>query len=156
MKFNYLLVIGFVLSASCTSVTNDVYQKTTFLPDHSWAASDKKLFSFKIADTSALYNIYVIIRHTDAYHYNNIWLNVITEGPNDKPVTQQLDVTLGDNAKGWLGTGMDDIYEHRILITRQPISLKSGEYKFAIQQTMREDPLLSVLNAGILIEKVRP
>jgi gliding motility-associated lipoprotein GldH len=154
MKYSAIAIIIFL--ASCTTSTNDVFQKTMLLSKHEWASADKKTFTFLIQDTTALYNISVVLRHADAYRYNNIWMNITTQSPDKQVFTQQLDMKLGDNTKGWLGTGMDDIYEHRIMITRQPIALKEGEYNFTLQQIMREDPLQYILNAGILIEKVRP
>ena len=82
-------------------------------------------------------------------------MNVTTIPPGDTANTQMLDLKLADNQKGWLGRGMDDIFEHRIQITRSPIPLKKGNYKFMLQQTMREDPLQHVMNAGIRVEKVK-
>ncbi len=75
------------------------------------------------------------------------------KGPGqDTAVKIQQDVLLGSNEKGWLGVGMDDIYEHRsTLAVRQ--SLKAGAYSFAIEQIMREDPLKEVLNVGLRLEK---
>ena len=59
---------------------------------------------------------------------------------------------------GWLGSGMDDIYEHREPITPRSSEKafyfrKPGDYTFTIEQLMRQDPLENVLNAGIRIEK---
>jgi len=48
---------------------------------------------------------------------------------------------------------MDDIVEHRVLLTKYPVKLKSGQYSFSIQQIMREEPLQNMLNAGIRVEK---
>ena len=55
----------------------------------------------------------------------------------------------------WLGSGMDDIFEHRILINPQPRPLRKGTYTFTLEQDMREDPLEHILNAGIRVEKVK-
>jgi gliding motility-associated lipoprotein GldH len=85
-----------------------------------------------------------------------LWLNIITQAPASKPETQQIELTLANNAKGWLGTGMDDVFDHRIRITGAPIKLKKGNYHFTLQHTMREDPLPYVLSAGIRVEKVQP
>jgi gliding motility-associated lipoprotein GldH len=102
-----------------------------------------------------LYNIYVTLRHTHAYNYNNIWLNVNYQLPGDTLKQQRVDIPLADNNKGWLGTGMDDIYEVRRLITPQPYRFKnSGECTFTLEQIMRESPLKYVMNAGIRVEKV--
>ena len=136
---------------ACNSI--DVYEKTVPFNKHEWAGSNKPLFQFSITDTTSLYNIYTVVRHDDAYHFNNLWLNVTIAAPGDTAKTQQVQLLLGDNTKGWLGSAMDDIIEHRILLTRNPIHLKKGSYIFTLQQTMREDPLQYVLNAGIRVEK---
>lgn len=70
----------------------------------------------------------------------------------DTAIKIQRDLVLATNEKGWLGTGMDDIYEHRIKLTESEI-FKAGNYKFTVEQIMRENPLKNVLNAGIRIEK---
>ena len=98
----------------------------------------------------------MVIRHEDAYHFNNIWLNIATKAPGDTVRNQQVNVQLANNKKGWLGTGMDDVFDHRVRITRSPVKLKKGVYSFTLQQNMREDPLQFVLNAGIRVEKQKP
>ena len=146
-----LLIFFFV---SCNTL--DVYEKNIFFPDHSWKSSEKASFSFNIKDTIAAYLIYVVIRHEDAYHYNNIWLNITTKAPGDSIRNQMVSAPLANNKKGWLGTGMDDIYDHRVKITRTPVKLKKGIYEFTLQQNMREEPLQFILNAGIRVEKIIP
>lgn len=143
-----------VLLYSCSTL--DVYEKTVFFPDHQWRSANRPSFGFTIDDTTTAYHISVILRHEDAYHFNNIWLKVTTQAPGDTAKTQLINVTLADNKKGWLGTGMDDVFEHRARITRLPVKLKKGNYTFTLQQDMREEPLQFVLNAGIRVEKVKP
>jgi len=143
-----------LLLAGCGTL--DVYEKMVAFPDHQWKNTDKPSFTFTIEDTASAYNIYVILRHEDAYHFNNIWMHISTQAPRDTVRTQLVNVTLANNAKGWLGTGMDDVFDHRARITRLPVKLKKGNYTFTLQQHMREEPLQYVLNAGIRVEKVKP
>jgi gliding motility-associated lipoprotein GldH len=76
--------------------------------------------------------------------------------PGDSLRKQKLDLRLATDDKGWLGTGMDDIFEHRILITGEPVLLKKpGTYRFRLENIMREDPLEHVMNVGIRVEKVK-
>ena len=67
-----------------------------------------------------------------------------------------LNLNLADDAKGWLGTGMDDIYDQRIPMTASPIRLNKGINEIIVQHTMREDPLENILSTGIRVEKVKP
>lgn len=154
---NYLKSLFLVFCCGALACgTIDVFEKNVSIPGHAWSNSFQPQISFEITDTTSLYNIYVVLRHTNAYRYNNIWLNIYTQVPGDSARKERLDLRLATDEKGWLGSGMDDIFEHRILITRQPVSLpKSGTYTFRLEQIMREEPLQHVLNAGVRVEKVK-
>lgn len=82
-------------------------------------------------------------------------MNVSVQSPGDSARINRINLTLANDEKGWLGKGMDDIFEHRILLENVPRRFtKSGTYNFILQQIMREDPLDHVMNVGIRLEKV--
>ena len=141
------------LFAACKQI--DVYEKNVPFTKHTWSALQKPSFEFNIIDTTTRYNVFIVLRHTDAYHYNNMWVNITIIPPGDTAQTVKANLKLGDN-KHWLGNSIDDIVEHRVLINTTPLHFKKGAYKFIIQQIMREDPLPDVLNAGVRIEKTTP
>lgn len=144
-----LLVLGL---SSCKPI--DVFEKSTTIPGHQWSAGFAAEGSFAITDTSSAYNIYIVLRHTDAYNYNNIWLNLGIQHPGDSLRKQKLNLLLATEAKGWDGTGMNDIWEARKRINAEPVYFsKVGTYKFSITQIMRDDPLKHVLSAGLRVEK---
>jgi gliding motility-associated lipoprotein GldH len=141
--------------AACTTV--DLYEKTASIPGHSWKSSYQPSFDFTIKDTASLYQLYFIIRHNDKYSFNNIYIDLITKQPGqDSTLTARYDLKLATDNEGWLASGMDDIYEHRIPLTSPGRGVrfpKPGDYEFSIQQIMRENPLNNVLNVGLRIEK---
>jgi gliding motility-associated lipoprotein GldH len=142
-----------LLFNSC-SLSTDVFEKNIPIPGQQWYSEFKPEIDFDITDTVSLYNIYLVLRHSDAYNYNNIWINARVRQPGEAGVkSQRYDLTLATNNKGWLGSAMDDIYEHRILIQPQTKFKNPGAYHFTVEQVMREDPLLHVLDVGIRIEK---
>ena len=146
--FTLLLFCIFCFS-SCTTV--DLYEKTVPIPGHKWESGYKPSFTFTIKDSSSPYKLYLVLRHNEKYNYKNIYINLYThlEG-QDSTQKFTIPVDLANNEK-WLGTGMDDIYEHRAPLSEQ--TLKAGTYTFTLEQIMREDPLENVLDAGIRIEK---
>ena len=150
--FNYKVFILSALLFTCCN-TIDVYEKTAAIPLHKWSSSNRLSFSFIATDTSAYYNIYLVLRHSESYHFNNIWINFTSLIPEKKPETQRLNLLLA-NGNGWLGSAMDDIIEQRVLLFSHPVRLPKGNYTFSLQQVMREDPLQNVLNAGVRVEKV--
>lgn len=151
----YILILISYLISSCTHI--DLYEKSVTIPGHAWKNSYQPAFAFAIKDTTAAYQLYFIIRHTDKYNYNNIYINLHAKQPGtDSTQKVRYDLRLGSDEDGWLGSGMDDIYEHRILLTPagQEFHFRNpGNYTFTIEQIMREDPLENVLNVGLRIEK---
>lgn len=155
---NYLLVLltVFCLQWTACSLPGNVFEKDVTLPDQEWASGNQPTFTFDISnqDTADRYNVYIVLRHTDAYDFNNIWIRGTARQPGDTAVnSQRYDLSLADNQKGWTGSGMDDIYEHRIEIQHRTKFIRPGAYSFTLEQIMREDPLKHVLNVGVRIEK---
>jgi gliding motility-associated lipoprotein GldH len=150
-RLMFLILIAAFLFTACNTI--DVYEKTTPIPKHEWSSNNLLPFTFIAKDSQAYYNVYFVLRHTETYHFNNLWIDFTAAFPGRKPQTQRLNLTLA-NAKGWMGTAMDDIIEQRVLLFNKPTKLDSGTYTFSIRQVMREDPLENVLNAGIRVEKV--
>ena len=147
--FCAILLVLFILS-SCTTI--DLYEKTVPVPGHSWQNSFRPTFDFTIKDTTAVYQLYLVLRHNEKYNYNNIYINLYIKAPGkDSVIKVQKDLSLA-NSENWKATGMDDVYEHRIeLGDKEP--LKAGEYKFTLEQIMREDPLQNVFDVGLRVEK---
>jgi gliding motility-associated lipoprotein GldH len=141
--------------AACSKL--DTFEKTVAIPEQKWYSANKQTFKFNITDTASAYSIYLVVRHTDAYKYNNLWLKLETSFPGSPTASQNVDLTLATDASGWMGTGMDDIYEYRKPISRGPVHFsKTGEYVFTLSQIMREDPLEHIMNVGIRVEKIKP
>jgi gliding motility-associated lipoprotein GldH len=155
--FCALLLTG-ILWSSCTQ--QNLYERSETIPQHRWSSAFIPSFDCIIRDTTAPYNITLVLRHRDLYRYNNIWLQFTITAPDQQKYQFDTELQLGNNEQGWLGSGMDDIYEHRIslqnVLVKNGVSFKkAGRYQFQVKQIMREDPLEYVMNVGLRIEKKR-
>jgi gliding motility-associated lipoprotein GldH len=66
-------------------------------------------------------------------------------------------ILLGNDADGWEGTGLNDIWEVRKLLNGEPRRFKkSGLYKFSINHIMRDNPLQHIMSIGLRVEKQQP
>jgi gliding motility-associated lipoprotein GldH len=151
-----LLPILFIVSmlASCAKI--DLFEKQSEIPLQEWYYNNSPTFTFQVTDTESLYNLYIVLRHTDAYNYSNIWLRLGSKGPSDSLHFQNINLVLANDANGWEGNGTDDIFEVRKNITPGPVPFKNpGTYTFSISQIMRENPLKHILNVGFRVEKVK-
>lgn len=133
------------------------YQKDYTIPKTAWTYDYKPGFKLEVTDTTALYDMYFIIRHTDAYPNANLWLIVHTKKPGDSIFTpSRIEVTLASPEGQWLGTGTGDIWEHRVAITHPgdtAILHRKGTWEVQLQQDMRVNPLPEVLQVGLRVEK---
>ena len=154
MKYLIILFTGVLMLGSCTRT--DLYEKNIALPSHQWAYTNKPSITFTITDTVSSYNIFFVVRHTDAFHFNNLWVKLKSTAPGGSiSTTQQFDLPLASQT-GWTGTGMDDVFEHRILLYRRPVKfLRQGDYSIILEQVMRENPLEEIMNVGVRLEKVK-
>ena len=148
------IAVVFLMMSFFSCKQMEVYEKNEVIPEASWHRNFPVTGKFIIPDTIATYNIYLIFRHTDGYKYNNIWLNMGLQVPGDSMQYQKLELTLGNDATGWEGTGLNDIWEVRKQINSQPMRFKkSGEYNYSISQIMRDEPLNHVMSAGLRVQK---
>src|SRR6266480_3015242 len=153
MRSIYKYLLSLFILVSCNTL--DVFEKDLPVPGHRWESNFQPSIEFEINDTSSFYNVYIVLRHTNEYRYNNVWIKASVKEPGSPDLkSRQYDLLLANNNKGWLCSGMDDIFDHRILIQPQTKFNKSGKYQFTLQQIMREDPLPHVMNVGLRIEKV--
>lgn len=140
------------LTSGCIGI--DLYEKQVAIPSQKWSYDFTPEFNFEIKDTTSRFLIYITIRHTERYQFNNIWLKVGSKAPGDSIRVQNINLKLASSG-GWDGSGMGDIYEVRKLISPGPVSFrKAGDYTFTISQIMREDPLKYIMNVGLRLEKV--
>lgn len=155
-KAAFAFFVSISILQACKNI--NLFEKNISIPNMQWQNNFSATGSFNITDTVSTYNVYIVLRHTDAYLYNNIWLNAGLQSPGDSGMQfQKINLLLGNDAKGWEGVGMNDIWEVRKLISGRPPQrfLKTGEYKFALAQLMRDNPLLNIISVGLRLEKVK-
>jgi gliding motility-associated lipoprotein GldH len=167
LAFSVLLV----LLGGC--VQSPYYQQTFSIPNNSWDVKYSPKFSVEIEDTSAYYNSYLLLRHTNNYNYANIWINILVKAPGDSVFNKTaVEVPLATPQGKWLGLGMGEIYEQRrmIVLNHQEIPItdeliaisaesinnifrKKGRYEIRLEQNMRENSLSDILHVGLRVEK---
>src|SRR5690606_21941752 len=119
-----------------------------------WTSDFSADGSFEITDTVSKYQLFIVLRHTDAYRYNNIWLRVGLQTPGDSLRFQKVNLQLGTDATGWYGTGMNDIFEVRRPLTNKAMRfIHPGVYQFKIFHIMRDEPLAEVISVGMRLER---
>jgi len=151
-----LLILCFICCIFAGCLPSPYFQSQQPVPQNAWSYSFRPSFTFDITDTTANYQPYFIIRHTQAYPYNNIWMWVYVKSPGDSAVRKsRINIALSEQTGKWLGRGMGEIFEQRMRVSLSDSFnfSRKGTYKISLEQNMRINPLPEVLNVGFRLEK---
>lgn len=147
----FLFMLLFFQTSSCTPI--EVTEKIVELPKHVWAKNHQAMVEIDSPD-SAAYQLYLLLRHTQQYPYNNILLHITVQDTTQRTLSSfTVNAPLTTLSGKWAGGQIDDLVDHRIRLATH-IALNKNRYRFTITQLMKEDPLPYILNTGIAIEKI--
>jgi gliding motility-associated lipoprotein GldH len=154
LKRSFLLLLPlFLFLAACNKI--NVYEKHAAIPGFSWSKTFAPQFEFENTSAQSRYRIFLVVRHTNAYKYGNLWVRLNITPKGDSTQSEEFNIALTRNNEQWAGTGMDDIYELRRELKFQKIRLEKdiSACTFSLEQIMRDDPLKNIMNVGLRIEK---
>jgi gliding motility-associated lipoprotein GldH len=143
---------------SCDS--NSVYDEYKPVPNQ-WHKDS--IISFKINPPDSLntYNLFVNLRNTNAYKYNNLFLIVEMAFPHGKIIKDTLEYKMADPTGKLLGSGLTDVKENKLWYKEKVVFSEAGDYKVNIQHAMRENGkvngvvnLEGITDVGFRIEKI--
>ncbi len=104
-----------------------------------WEKTDVVQFEIPKLDSLKKYNMYVHIRNTNAYPYNNIYLIASMEFPHGKTVTDTLEYRMANPDGSWLGTGIGTVKESKLWYKENVSFFEEGTYKFSVSQAVRNN-----------------
>ncbi|GAB4382312.1 MAG: hypothetical protein Kow0075_14140 [Salibacteraceae bacterium] len=126
--------------------------ETTSIDGGKWAFTDVRQLKVIIDDTLTPYNHYILVRHGGKYSYRNLIVMVKTFYPNKTYKVDTVDCPMADKQGRWLGTGLGDLIDNRILFKMNQRFPLAGEYKFELQHAMRPDTVHEIYDIGLEIE----
>lgn len=151
LRLIVLLGIGGMLLQACEP--GRVYENYQAV-GKDWSWDEAARFEVDIPDTSALYNLYIGLRHEANYGYLNCWLRIRTILPSGDTTVNRLDIALAEPDGTWLGQCAVDLCTQRELIGDRRRFPEPGTYVFELEQDMRENPLPGIRDVGIRIERL--
>ena len=148
------LTIGLLFICLFAACDKDiVFEKNISITDYRWDQNNVVNLEADIKDTTSLHNIYINIRNASGYQFSNLFLFLNTSTPNGTVARDTVELMLADESGRWLGSGLGDIRDNRILFKANYRFPQAGVWKFGLQQAMRVNPLPDIADVGLRIEK---
>jgi len=134
--FKIVLFSVIALFISCDSRT--VVSKNSSISG-SWNKNEIVSFEIPQLDSLKKYNLFVNIRNTNDYKYNNIFLIVTMNFPHGKGITDTLEYKMAKPDGTWLGAGIGSVKENKLWYKENVSFLEEGNYKINIQHAVRNN-----------------
>lgn len=148
--FMLSLLVSAILPASCSKPS--VYNEFKPIDPTGWSADSSHIFSVDIKDSTALYDLWVNIRHNGNYPYQNLWLFVEQLSPDSLITRDTLACALSDHTGRWTGTGSGSLYLLTLNFKQQFKFDGKGTYRFSIVHGMRDKHLKGIHAIGLKLD----
>ena len=131
---------------SCGS--NLVYEKSYEFKDGIWNFNNPAEFDFSLADSDIKYDLQLDIEHNTSYPFENLYLRIKTEFPDQSMVYDTLSVELVNNQGGWIGKCSGDNCYLKVILQEQTKFKDAGDHRITFEQFTREEKLDGVNSMG--------
>lgn len=150
-KISFILLIVTILS-SCVN-KNVIFDESVVISNAAWNNQDFPYFDVNIEDTTSAYNFYLNIRHLENYRYSNFYMFLHTTFPDGNQTHDTIELVLSYPDGRWIGKGSGSMRDNNILLNNNLHFPAKGNYRFEIEQAMRESVLEGITDVGIRFEK---
>jgi len=150
----FTLLASIIALSSCDD--SRFYEQNNSFEEKYWLMDSVQKFTVDITDKSIAYSIYLNIRNSSSYAFNNIYIDYSISNPDNKPLIKEMvNNTLFDPKTGKpLGqSGIGDVFDHQFKLQENYKFDNIGEHTIQLQQYMRKDTLMGIYAVGIRIEK---
>lgn len=125
-----------MLFASCDSKT--VFSETKAM-DGFWGQDEAVEFKMPQLDSLKKYNLFLNIRNTNEYKFNNIFLIVSMNFPHGKTIADTLEYRMANPDGSWMGQGIGNVKENKLWYKENVSFFEDGIYTITIEQAMRNN-----------------
>ena len=130
------LAVGFV---SCQNENKkEVYHSFN---NNTWNTDSIVSFEFDNVDTTSSHDLYLMVRHTTNFKFQNLFLFTNFENQQDT-----LELFLSEKSGRWLGKGFGEIKELKIRIKENVNFKENQDQIFSVEQAMRYEDLEKIIN----------
>jgi gliding motility-associated lipoprotein GldH len=122
-----------------------------------------QIIEFQIPQLDSIrnYNVFLNVRNSNEYKFNNLFLIVSMDFPHGKTVIDTLEYRLAKPDGAWLGNGLGSIKENKFWYKENINFKEEGIYKLTIAQAVRNNgevdgvtDLVGITDVGFSIEEV--
>jgi len=143
---SFLVAITF-FSCNINVVSSEFHE----ISQAGWHKDSVFSFDFIISDTLATYEIVFMVRNTDDFPRQNLWLGIELEKDGRVLSVDTANLFLSDHYGKWRGSGIGSFFDNEFIYKQNVTFYKSGEYSCNLRHIMRFEELKGLEYVGLKI-----
>ncbi len=142
----------FFLSLILVSCGEDQYHSTKLnLESGVWSENVPLIADFSVSDTTRSHNLYLDIKHSKDYGFQNIYCLINTRFPDGNKTSQTLPINFADKKGAWYGKCNSKNCKLRVVLQENTHFKLTGDYNVEILQYSREKNLDGIYDLNFVI-----
>lgn len=129
-----MLFCGLLISCNQAIVVSDTHT----MPGY-WDKDEKIEFIIPQLDSLKQYNVFVNIRNTNDYPFNNLFLIVSMEFPYGKTIVDTLEYKMAYPNGEWMGEGIGNVKDNKLWYKENVSFFEDGNYNITITHAVRNN-----------------
>jgi len=147
MKKNIVILLTLILLSSCS----DVFREFQSVTDMKWYKKDAKIFRVNISK-EAKYDFIFAMRYPTGFPYNRIKVKITRVSENTEAVSKHAEFTVIDENNQYKGEVSGELWDLEEIFSENEL-LKPGKYTFKIEHDMNSDPVIAIIDIGLIVRK---
>lgn len=143
----YTIFLLSILFASCS----DTYNNFQSVKDLKWEKSDTKTFEVNITEDGN-YDLFFAMRHSTGYPFTSIKVLITQKTPQGKESTKKAEFPVVNEKGKYLGEVTGQLWDIEEVFSENT-PLKKGKYIFKISHAMNSNPVILVIDIGLIVRK---
>ncbi|NRA52348.1 MAG: gliding motility lipoprotein GldH [Phaeodactylibacter sp.] len=129
-----------------------IYDELQEIDGQGWAYAQPVRFDFDIADTAALYNLWLEVDHSTEYKTQNLYTRIQTGFPDGNKSEETVSLELADKSGAWYGSCDQSKCLLKVPLQMNTYFNQPGNYSMVIEQFTRIDSLEGVSSLRLMVE----
>jgi len=137
------IVLVLAFSFFFVSCTNNIVYEQLHVFDESgvWKNANPLKHTFTVPDTESKYDLILDLGHNTAYPFENLYLRIKTEFPDQSMVYDTLSIEMINNQGQWVGACSGEECDLKVVLQQQVKFKDAGEHSITFEQFTRNEQL---------------
>lgn len=149
-KIAFCLII---LIGLCSCGKKTIFEKYKKIENYTWNGNTIVSFDVNIEDIDKKYDVYITVRHSEVYPFDNLYVGVDIYTPSGDKRSKDYYLEMRNEDRSFKGDVLGDIWDVKVLIMKNVSFNSAGLHKFEISNLMQYTNIPDIMEIGLIVEK---